>query len=85
MDQAPHVFADTSLQSNAARRLLLRAAHDGVMSGQLRREVRGRGAARGGMGFAPMERDPEMSAASTARDARVRHAARDYTVCASSR
>ena len=85
MNDAANLFADRAVQRDAPRRGLLRAAHDGVMRRELRRQMRRREAAGRLIGFAPIERSPEVGATGAARDARVPHGARDYTSRASSR
>jgi len=75
VDHAPHVLADLAVQRDAARRLELRAAHDGMVRRQLRRQVRRREPARGGLRLAPIERRAEKSTARAASDARVPHGA----------
>ena len=66
MNHAADVLADRAVQRDAARRLLLGAAHDGVVRRQLRRQVRRREAAGGRVGLAPIERRAEVGAARAA-------------------
>ena len=70
VDDAANVLADRAMQRDAARRLLLGAAHDGVVRRELRRQMRRREAAGARLGLAPIERGPEVGAAGAAGDAR---------------
>ena len=85
MNDAANLFSDRAVQRDAPRRGLLRAAHDGVMRRQPRRQMWRREAAGGGLRLAPVERGSEIRAASAARDARIPHGGGHYTSRARSR